>query len=58
MDMRKRIAVIVKKALKDPKQFKVYDIAISYSKVVSESFWIKKVEAESLGYDQLNVEDL
>ncbi|HEX8333881.1 MAG TPA: hypothetical protein VF622_14775 [Segetibacter sp.] len=58
MDMRKRIAVIVKNALKDPYQFKVYDIGVTYSKVTGENFFMQKVEAHSIAYGQFDVDEL
>jgi hypothetical protein len=58
MNMRKRIAVMVKNALKDPKQFKVYDIALSYRKRLKENAGVQTVNEEVLFYDQFDVEDL
>jgi hypothetical protein len=58
LDMQKRIAVLVKNALKDPNQFKVYDIGIMKSKVTSENFWSKTIEAESMSGGQFDVDDL
>jgi hypothetical protein len=58
INMRKRVAVLVKKALKDPGQFKVYDISISYSKNSNEKGVIKTVKQEMLLYDQFDVDEL
>jgi hypothetical protein len=58
MSMRKRIAVIVKNALKDPKQFKVYDVAISFSKNSNKKGMIQAVNEEMLLYDQFDVDEL
>jgi hypothetical protein len=58
MDMRKRIAVLVKDALKDPNQFKIYDIGITYQKVTSENFGMQTVEAEAMLGGQFDVDEL